>query len=145
MANITRFDPLTELVNFAPMRSLEDFFRMLRLRSFVRDLPDEPEIRMDVSEDDKAYHVKAEIPGVKMEDIHVTIEDTQVSVSAEVSGRRKKRKATSFCAASGTTACNRAASLSCTTSTATRPKRSTRTAFSNSRCRRKATAVTGRS
>ena len=35
----------------------------------VRNLPAEPEIRMDVSEDDKAYHVKAEVSGVKKDDI----------------------------------------------------------------------------
>jgi len=92
MANITRFDPFTELVNFAPMRSFEDFFRMPRRRSFVRDLPSEPEIRMDVSEDDKAYHVKAEIPGVKKDDIHVAIEDNQVSISAEVKKEKEEKQ-----------------------------------------------------
>jgi HSP20 family protein len=38
---------------------------------------------MDVREDDKSYTVHAEIPGVKKEDIHVTIVGNQVSISAE--------------------------------------------------------------
>jgi HSP20 family protein len=38
---------------------------------------------MDVKEDDKAYTVHADIPGVKKEDIHVDIEGNQVSISAE--------------------------------------------------------------
>ena len=43
---------------------------------------------MDVSEDDKAYHVHAEIPGVKREDIQVNIEGNQVSISAEVKNEK---------------------------------------------------------
>lgn len=41
-------------------------------------------IRLDVSETDQGYVVLAEIPGVKKEDIHVTIEGNQVTLSAEV-------------------------------------------------------------
>ncbi len=44
----------------------------------------EVQIKMDVSEDDRAYTVHAEIPGVTKEDIHVTIEGNQVSISTEV-------------------------------------------------------------
>ncbi len=40
----------------------------------LRELHAEPEIRMDVTEDEAAYHVKAEIPGVRKEDINVAIE-----------------------------------------------------------------------
>lgn len=39
---------------------------------------------MDVKEDDRGYAVHAEIPGVKKEDIHVTIDGNQVSISAEI-------------------------------------------------------------
>jgi len=92
MTNITRFDPVTDLVSFAPFRTFEDFFHLPRLRSLVRDLPSEPEIKMDVSEDDKAYHVKAEVPGVKKDDIHVAIEDNQVTVSAEVKKEKEEKK-----------------------------------------------------
>jgi len=92
MANITRFDPLSDLVSFAPFRNFEDLFRVPQMRSFVRNLPTEPEIRMDVSEDDKAYHVKAEVPGVKKEDIHVAVEDDQVSITAEVKKEREDKK-----------------------------------------------------
>ena len=47
---------------------------------------------MDVSEDDKAYHVKAEVPGVKKEDIHVAVEDNQVSITAEVKQEKEEKK-----------------------------------------------------
>jgi HSP20 family protein len=92
MANITRFDPLSDLVSFAPFRNFDDFFRMPRMRSLVRDFPAEPEIKMDVSEDDKVYHVKAEVPGVRKEDIHVSIEGNQVSITAEVKKEKEEKK-----------------------------------------------------
>jgi HSP20 family protein len=58
-------------------------------RSFMRPfrwepMPDAPQIKIDVSEADDAYTVKAEIPGVRKEDIHVEIEGPQVLITAEV-------------------------------------------------------------
>ena len=41
-------------------------------------------IKVDVVEKGEAYVVHAEVPGVKKEDIHVTIEGNQVTISAEV-------------------------------------------------------------
>jgi HSP20 family protein len=92
MANITRFDPLSEIVSFAPFGNFEDFFRVPRMRSLVRGLPAEPEIKMDVFEDDTAYHVKAEVPGVRKEDIHVAVEDNQISITAEVKREKDEKK-----------------------------------------------------
>jgi HSP20 family protein len=92
MANITRFDPLSDLVSFAPFRNFDDFFNVPRMRSLVRDFPAEPEMKMDVSEDDKTYRVKAEIPGVKKEDIQIAVENNQVSISAEVKKEKEEKK-----------------------------------------------------
>jgi len=39
---------------------------------------------MDVSENDKEYQVLAELPGVKKEEISITINGNEVAVSAEV-------------------------------------------------------------
>jgi HSP20 family protein len=41
-------------------------------------------IRSDVSETDNAYVVRAEIPGVRKEDIQVTIDGGEVTIGAEV-------------------------------------------------------------
>jgi len=40
--------------------------------------------RVDVSENDGAYTLRAEIPGVRKEDINITIDGDTVAVSAEV-------------------------------------------------------------
>lgn len=91
MANITRFDPFAELVRFDPfLPELDTMFRYPR--AMWRKAPEAPEIRMDVTEDDKAYHVKADIPGVKKEDIKVSIDGNQVSVSAEMKKEEEEKK-----------------------------------------------------
>jgi HSP20 family protein len=51
-----------------------------------------PQIRLDVSETDKAYAVKAEIPGVRKEDIDVRIDGNQVTISAEVKQDKEEKK-----------------------------------------------------
>ena len=48
-------------------------------------------IRLDVTENEQGYVVRAEIPGVKKEDIHVTIESNQVTISAEVKRETEKK------------------------------------------------------
>ena len=48
--------------------------------------------RIDVKEDDKNYMVHAEIPGVKKEDIQVSIDGNQVSISAEVKRQKEDRQ-----------------------------------------------------
>lgn len=84
MANITHYDPFGELARFDPLADLDDLLRAPRLRAAWRNLPQEPQIRMDVTEDDGAYHVKAEIPGVDKENVKVSIDGNVVSVRAEV-------------------------------------------------------------
>ncbi len=80
MANITRFDPFTRLTRFDPFRDIDEFFKA----PLFREGDIEAAMRLDVSEGDKAYTVKAEIPGVNKEDIQISIEGNQVSISAEV-------------------------------------------------------------
>lgn len=78
MANISRYDPFDFTVE--PFDDLfRGFFRPVRAVS-----SEAPQIKMDVKEDDQAYTVHAEVPGVNKEDIQVTIDGNQVSLSAEV-------------------------------------------------------------
>lgn len=87
MANITRFDPFTELTPFS-----NDFFKGLMLQPIFRNMEMEPQIRVDVSEDDKTYKIKAEIPGVSKEDINVSIDGSLVSISAEVKKESEEKE-----------------------------------------------------
>ena len=85
MANITRWDPFDDVDEL-----FKGFFlRPMRLES----APEQPvRIRMDVKEDEKAYTIHAEIPGVKKEDISVAIDGNQVSISAEVKSQKEDKQ-----------------------------------------------------
>jgi len=79
---LTRFDPFREFENFFPTR----------WRGFFDPAAAEPAIKLDVVEDEAAYHVKADLPGVKKEDIAVEIDGNQVSLSAEVRREKEEKK-----------------------------------------------------
>src|SRR5438046_3854728 len=78
MLNITRFNPLED--------ALDNLFRGLPvwLPNPERHAAAPTQFRMDVTENDKEYQVLADLPGVKKEDINITINGNEVSVSAEV-------------------------------------------------------------
>lgn len=88
MANVTRYP-------------LEDAFDELLRGFFVRPVSFEgspnaqstaaARFRMDVTEEEGAYVVHAEIPGVRKEDVNITIDGDQVAISAEVK-REKEAK-----------------------------------------------------
>ncbi len=87
MADIKRYDPFD--LTFEPFDDLfRGFFRPVRFEG----QPQQMSIKMDVKEDDKAYTVHAEIPGVKKDDIHVTIDGNQVSISAEVKKEKEEKE-----------------------------------------------------
>ena len=92
MANITRFDPFNELARFDSFGNMDDLFKGFMLRPVFRGLEAEPQMKVDVSEEDNAYLVKAEIPGVKKEDIHVSVDGNQVSISAEVKKEKEEKE-----------------------------------------------------
>ena len=87
MANITRYDPFDVALD-----PFDDLFRGFLRPVRFEGQPQQMQIKMDVKENDKAYTVHAEIPGVKKEDIHVTIEGNQVSISAEVKKEKEEKE-----------------------------------------------------
>ena len=50
------------------------------------------DIAVDVTENENTYTVKAEIPGVKKEDISVSIDGNLVSISAEIKREKEEKK-----------------------------------------------------
>jgi HSP20 family protein len=85
MANVTRWDPFED--------NLDELFKGFFLRPMRLEQSQEPmRIKMDVKEDDKAYQVHAEIPGVKKEDIQVSIDGNQVAISAEVKRQKEEKQ-----------------------------------------------------
>lgn len=87
MANISRYEPF-DLTGEAFDDLFRGFFRPVRFEG----QPQQMQIKMDVKEDDKSYTIHAEIPGVNKDDIHVTIEGNQVSISAEVKKEKEEKE-----------------------------------------------------
>lgn len=81
--NLTRFDPVREMARFDPFRGMEDFIRDFPILPALRGMETGPVIRMDISETDDAYTIKAEVPGVRKEDIKVAVDGNQVTISIE--------------------------------------------------------------
>ena len=84
---------MNELRHFDPF-ALEPFDESLR--SLLRpwkfgEMEAAPRIKLDVSEQDGAYGVKAEIPGVRKEDIDVRVDGNVVTISAEVKSEKEEK------------------------------------------------------
>lgn len=67
----------------------DDFFRDMAPSYFIKPLhgdalPSPAQIKVDVKESDNTYTVHAEIPGVRKEDIHVTVDGNAVTLRAEI-------------------------------------------------------------
>ena len=87
MANIKRYDPFD--LSFEPLDDIfRGFFRPVRFEGVSQQM----QIKLDITENEKDYTVHAEIPGVKKDDIHVTIDGNQVSVSAEVRKEKEEKE-----------------------------------------------------
>lgn len=87
MSNLTRYDPFADVV--------DDLFKGFFVRPYgyePREAAVAPRMKVDVAEKNGAYLVSAEIPGVKKEDIQVSVDGTQVTLSAEVKQEREAGK-----------------------------------------------------
>jgi HSP20 family protein len=88
MANVTRFDPFSDL---------DDLFKGFLVRPLALEGRGDggvqlPRAKVDVAEKNGAYAVTAELPGVKKEDIHVSIDGAQVTLEAEVKREKEASK-----------------------------------------------------
>ena len=84
MANITRYNPFDEL--------FKDFGKGFWLKPLPFPAETELTMKIDVKEDDKSFSVKADIPGVKKEDIRIDIDDDHVSLRAELKQEKEQKK-----------------------------------------------------
>lgn len=92
MTNLIQRSPLlNRLSRFDPFRD-DDWFKGSWMRPMLHELETAPEIRVDLSENDKSYTVRAEIPGAKKEDIKVNLDGNRVSISADVKRDKEEKK-----------------------------------------------------
>jgi HSP20 family protein len=84
MTNLTRYNPFDDFFN--------DFGKGFWVKPVALPGGAELTMKIDVKEDDKAFTVKADIPGVKKEDIQIDIDDDQVSLRAEAKQEKEEKK-----------------------------------------------------
>jgi len=84
MNALTRFDRFDD---FMP-----EFFRRFA-RPFGLEDAAPAEIRINVTENDKDYEVRAEMPGAKKDDVRVSVDGNFVSISAEVRKEKEEKSA----------------------------------------------------
>ena len=89
MNELRTLDPFAiDPFNFDPF---EDGFRAL-MRPMQLEIQDaSPRIKLDLSEQDGSYAVKAEIPGVKKDDIEVRVDGNTVTISAELKSEKEEK------------------------------------------------------
>ena len=84
MANITRYDPFEDL--------FKDFGKGFWVKPFAMPAETELTMKIDVKEDDKGFIVKADIPGVKKEDIQIDVDEDRISLRAEAKRVKEEKK-----------------------------------------------------
>jgi HSP20 family protein len=67
-----------------------DFFRRAALPRVFGDEAAH-EIRIDVTENDKDYQVRAAVPGVKKEDVRITVDGNFVTIATEVRKEKEEK------------------------------------------------------
>jgi len=84
---------MVTLTRYAPFDgSFDGLFRSFIARPSAYDAEPAVKALIDVTEDEAAYTVHAEIPGVKKDDIHVTIDGNQVAITAEVKNHQEEKQ-----------------------------------------------------
>lgn len=92
MTNLIQRSPLfNRLSRFDPFLD-DDFFKGFWMSPFPREMESAPQIKINLTENDKAYTVRAEIHGVKKEDIRVQVDGSRISISAENKRQKEEKK-----------------------------------------------------
>jgi HSP20 family protein len=97
MSMLTRWNPFKPTGSLSPVTDFDDMIRGFGLRPLFREMEPSPEMRLDVTEDDRSYQVKADIPGVNKEDITVSVDGNVVSISAEVRREGEHKEESHLC------------------------------------------------
>lgn len=84
MTNISLYDPFNTRLS----RLVNNLFAHPAMFEEKQPL----EIKLDVSENDKNYVVRADVPGVNKEDIKVDIDGNRISISAETRKAKEEKK-----------------------------------------------------
>ncbi|CAH1073715.1 Hsp20/alpha crystallin family protein [Candidatus Nitrotoga sp. 1052] len=83
LSNIARSDPFT---------NVDEWFKGFGMRPFSMETETPSLIKIDLTENDTTYTVRAEIPGMKKEDVKVQVDGNRVSISAETKQEKEEKE-----------------------------------------------------
>ena len=89
MVNVSRFDPRADYLG----NLVDDLFKGFMVRPMYSEAREPAaRVKVDVSENDGAYLVHADLPGVMKEDIQLSIDGAQVTLTAEIKREKDARE-----------------------------------------------------
>ncbi len=91
MTTLTRFNPFRSPARFETPAAFDDLFRNLGFGPPWSQPEFTSDMRVDIREDDAAYYIDAEIPGVDKDDIDVSVEGNRVAINAETKRENEKK------------------------------------------------------
>jgi HSP20 family protein len=82
------------LIKFEPLREFDSLHdRLMRMfNDFSYDTPAQFNPRIDISEDEKKIYVEAELPGMKKDDLKISIQDNILTISGEKKSESEEKK-----------------------------------------------------
>lgn len=93
MSDLTRFNPFRGLARVDPFgRDLDDMFKGFFLAPMPFNQPASGQFPIDVTEDEKNYKVRAELPGFAKDEISVSVSGDQVTIAAETKKEKEEKK-----------------------------------------------------
>ncbi len=93
MVNIVRHSPLFSDVNhFDPFINMDSWLKDFGMRPLLSEMEAGSLIKVDLSENDTAYTIRAEIPGANKDDIKVQVDGNRVSISAETKQEKEEKE-----------------------------------------------------
>jgi HSP20 family protein len=96
MAKIERYDPFFDITRTDPFRGMTDLMRRFWRPDMLTEFETLGDIRLDIAETEGGYKVTADVPGVKKEDISVSIDGNQVAIGAEVKREKQEKTGTTL-------------------------------------------------
>ena len=81
------------LIKFEPLREFESLSNRLEriFNDFSGDFSNQFHPRIDISEDEKNIYVDVEVPGIKKEDMQLSLQDNILTISGEKKSETKEK------------------------------------------------------
>jgi HSP20 family protein len=93
MLNIIPRSPLlSSIARSDPFTNVDEWFKGFGMRPFSMETETPSLIKIDLTENDTTYTVRAEIPGMKKEDVKVQVDGNRVSISAETKQEKEEKE-----------------------------------------------------